>query len=237
MEKRGIKSTRTEKTIFSIVMILMIGSFVYALLRAIYVPLEAEHNGELLSRNDYLLMTVSSLAAILVLLLPSLIEKKWKFDIPSTMHVVFILFIFAGVFLGEFRRFHFSVSNFDKWLHIISGGALAAISFSLISLLDERDIVKMNPLFIALFSFSFALMIGVLWEVYEFAWDFHFDFNMQKYATDSGELLMGKEALYDTMMDFVADAIGAFSVSLLGYLAVKNNWLWFDHLLIKKIVE
>jgi len=237
MEKRGIKSTRTEKTIFSIVMILMIGSFVYALLRAIYVPLEAEYNGELLSRNDYLLMTVSSLAAIVVLLLPSFIEKKWKCDIPSTMHVVFILFIFAGVFLGEFRRFHFSVNNFDKWLHIISGGALAAISFSLISLLDERDIVKMNPLFIALFSFSFALMVGVLWEVYEFAWDFHFDFNMQKYATDSGELLIGREALYDTMMDFVADAIGAFSVSLLGYLAVKNNWLWFDHLLIKKIVE
>lgn len=237
MEKRGIKSTRTEKTIFSIVMILMIGSFIYALLRAIYVPLEAEYNGELLSRNDYLLMTVSSLAAIVVLLLPSFIEKKWKCDIPSTMHVVFILFIFAGVFLGEFRRFHFSVNNFDKWLHIISGGALAAISFSLISLLDERDIVKMNPLFIALFSFSFALMIGVLWEVYEFAWDVHFDFNMQKYATDSGELLIGREALYDTMMDFVADAIGAFSVSLLGYLAVKNNWLWFDHLLIKKIVE
>jgi hypothetical protein len=60
---------------------------------------------------------------------------------------------------------------------------------------------------------------------------------MQKYATDTGVLLIGKAALYDTMMDFVANLIGAFSVSLLGYLAVKNNWLWFDHILIKKIVN
>jgi hypothetical protein len=215
----------------------MIGSFVYSLLNAIYVPTKPYIDGELLTRNDYLLMTVSSLAAIIVLLFPSFLEKKWKFDIPSTMHVLFILFIFAGVFLGEFRRFHFHVSNFDKWLHIVSGGALAAISFSLVSLLDERDIVKMNPLFIALFSFSFALMVGVLWEIYEFTWDFHFDFNMQKYATDTGELLIGKTALYDTMMDFVANSIGASSVSLLGYLAVKNNWLWFDHILIKKIIN
>jgi len=237
MGKQLIKSTRTEKVVFGFVMLLMIGSFVYALLRAIYVPLGAEHNGELLSRNDFLLMTVSSLAAIVVLLLPSFIERKWKFDIPSTMHVIFILFIFAGVFLGEFRRFHFYVSNFDKWLHIVSGGALAAISFSLVSLLEKREIVKMNPLFIALFSFSFALMVGVLWEIYEFTWDYHLDFNMQKYATETGVLLVGREALYDTMMDFIADSIGAFGVSLLGYLAVKNNWLWFDHILIKKIKE
>jgi len=237
MTKRRGKSSKAEKIIFGIVMILMVGSFVYELLRAIYVPVEANQNGELLTRNDYLLMTVSSFAAIMVLLLQSFLERKWKFDIPSTMHVIFILFIFTGVFLGEFRRFHFHVANFDKWLHIVSGGALAAISFSLVSLLNKKDIIKMNPLFIALFSFSFALMVGVLWEIYEFAWDYHFDFNMQKYATSSGELLIGQRALYDTMMDFVADAIGASSVSLLGYLAVKNNWLWIDHLLIKKIVD
>lgn len=237
MSGAKIKSSRAEKIIFAIVMVLMVGSFVYALLRAIYLPVEASQNGELLTQNDYLLMTVSSFAAIIVLLLPSFLEKKWKFDIPSTMHVIFILFIFVGVFLGEFRRFHFNVTNFDKWLHIVSGGALAAISFSLVSLLDERDIIKMNPLFIALFSFSFALMVGVLWEIYEFAWDYHFDFNMQKYATNTGELLIGKAALYDTMMDFVANVIGASSVSLLGYLAIKNNWLWIDHLLIKKILD
>jgi uncharacterized membrane protein YjdF len=61
----------------------------------------------------------------------------------------------------------------------------------------------MNPGFVALFAFVFAIALGTLWEIFEFAMDQIFGLEMQKpmFGDPSG--------LTDTMWDMIVNAIGA----------------------------
>ena len=68
----------------------------------------------------------------------------------------------------------------------------------------------MSPLLIALFSFTFSLALGALWEIFEFSMDQIFLTNMQT------------SGVVDTMWDLIADALGAFSMSVIGFLHLKH---------------
>jgi len=228
---RVSRTTRTERIVFFSVMSLMILSFFWSFGNIFFAPLEYSDEITLI-KNDYILMTSEAVAAIFVLLLPTILEKKWKFDIPSKMHIFLILFLFSAVFLGEFRRFHFLVPHWDKMLHIVSGAFLASLGFTIIQTLNDHDIIHMNPLFVAIFSFSFAITIGTMWELYEYAWDVSFNLNMMKYMDEAGNPYVGLEALKDTMGDLVVDSIGAFAMSTIGYIAVKLDKLWLHDFII-----
>lgn len=228
---RVSRTTRTERIVFFSVMSLMVLSFFWSFGNIFFAPLEYSDEITLI-KNDYILMTSEAVAAIFVLLLPTILEKKWKFDIPSKMHIFVILFLFSAVFLGEFRRFHFLVPHWDKMLHIVSGAFLASLGFTIIQTLNDHDIIHMNPLFVAIFSFSFAITIGTMWELYEYAWDVSFNLNMMKYMDEAGNPYVGLEALKDTMGDLVVDSIGAFAMSMIGYIAVKLDKLWLHDFII-----
>ncbi len=230
---RTSQTTKTEKIVFFTVMSLMVLSFLWAFGNIFVAPLEYTDEITLI-KNDYILMTTEALAAIFVLWLPTILEKRWKFDIPSKMHIFVILFLFAAVFLGEFRRFHFIVPHWDKMLHIVSGAFLAALGFTIIQTLNDHDIIHMNPLFVAIFSFSFAMTIGTLWEIYEYAWDVSLNLNMMKYMDEFGNPYVGLAALDDTMKDLIVDAIGAGSMSIIGYFAVKLDKVWLHDFIIYK---
>ena len=227
------ETTRTERVIFFSVVSLMGLSLIWAFINIFIAPLEYSDEHTLI-KNDYILMTSEAIAAVFVLFLPTILEKKWKFDIPSKMHIFVILFLFAAVFLGEFRRFHFLVPHWDKMLHILSGAFLASLGFTIIQTLNDHDIITMNPFFVALFSFSFAMTIGVLWELYEYAWDVSLNLNMMKYMDEYGNPFIGLDAIRDTMGDLLVDAIGAFSMSLVGYVAVKLDKIWIHDFIIYK---
>ena len=64
--------------------------------------------------------------------------------------------------------------------------------------------MHLSPFFIAFFAFCFALAFGVVWEIYEYTVDSVAALNMQKYALEDGTLLVGREALADTMEDLIA---------------------------------
>ena len=78
------------------------------------------------------------------------------------------------------------------------------------------------PGFVALFVFAFSMMMGSVWEIFEFSIDSFFGFNMQK------------SGLVDTMWDLIVDAIGALFISILGYFYVKGgSSLLFDRMIRK----
>lgn len=228
------KETKTEKIIFFTVITFMILSFLWAFVNIFLAPLEYG-NGVTIIKNDYILMTTQALAAILVLFLPTILEKKLHYDIPSKIHIFVILFLFTAVFLGEFRRFHFLIPYFDKMLHIISGAFLASLGFSVIQTLNDFDIIQMNPFFVAIFSFCFAMTIGTFWELYEYVWDFHLNLNMLKYMDEYGTEFIGLTAIKDTITDLFVDAIGAGSMSFIGFFAVKYDKVWIHDFIIYKI--
>ena len=79
----------------------------------------------------------------------------------------------------------------------------------------------------------FAIMLGVFWEVYEFAFDGLLGLNMQKFMLESGEQLIGRAALADTMEDLIVDMLGAFVMSVIGYISLKYKKGWVESMIIK----
>ena len=93
--------------------------------------------------------------------------------------------------------------------------------------------MNLSPLFVAVFAFCFALSLGALWEIYEFAADCFLGTNMQKFAPDSGAALVGQAALRDTMKDLIVDAVGAVVTSTVGYISLKYEKGWIENLTIR----
>lgn len=175
------------------------------------------------STGDYVLMLVQCILGLLAMFLPVLLARRFEFRLPSTMYVVFVLFLYAAIFLGEVRSFYYTVPHWDTILHTFSGGMLGALGFSLVSWLnkDKHTTLQLSPLFVAIFAFCFATALGTLWEIYEFTFDSILGLNMQKFSLEDGTQLVGRSALSDTMKDLCVDVLGALVVTTVGYLSLK----------------
>lgn len=150
---------------------------------------------------------------------PSILRKRFRVYLPSSLQIVITLFIFAAQFLGELRDFYYRFPWWDNMLHCISGSVLGIIGFMFVYFLNKTHIkkTKLSPIFIALFAFCFAVMIGVVWEIFEFSADRLLGLNMQKFR------LEGEDGLVDTMTDLIVDSIGALIVSSVGYIYMKDE--------------
>lgn len=113
---------------------------------------------------------------------PSFIEKNWHIDIPSTMEVIILLFIYSAEISGEIRSYYINIPGWDTVLHTITGFLSAAIGFSLVDIINrnERTKLYLSPLYVAIGAFCFSMTIGVLWEFFEFSMDWFFGLDMQK---------------------------------------------------------
>jgi hypothetical protein len=68
---------------------------------------------------------------------------------------------------------------------------------------------------------SFAVLSGVVWEIYEFTADGLLGTNMQKFMRYGGEVMVGRDALLDTMYDLIIDLVSAALVGVFGYFSLK----------------
>ena len=174
-------------------------------------------------KSDYLLMSMQCAAGLLVMMLPTFINRRWRLVVPDLMCVMYYIFLYCAVFLGEIFSFYYKVPYWDVLLHTMSSAMLASLGFILIDWLNTDPHVRLSasPLFISLFAFSFSLSIGALWEIYEFSFDSLFGLNMQKFRAESGEVMIGRDALGDTMKDLITDAASALTVAAIGFF--KNH--------------
>lgn len=116
---------------------------------------------------------------LILFLIPSFIEHH---DVPDTLEVIILLFIYAAEILGEIRAFYITFPYWDTMLHTLNGFLCAAIGFSLVDILnrEERITLSLSPFFMAVTAFCFSMTIGVLWEFFEFFMDQVFLLDMQK---------------------------------------------------------
>ncbi len=186
-------------------------------------------------KNDYVLMLLQSLLGIFAMLLPHWLSRRWGVEIPSFMMVLYAVFLYCAIYLGEVKGFYFLLPYWDTILHTFSGIALGALGFSVLTLLNKTDRVPFNlsPAFVAVFAFCFAIAVDVVWEIYEFIADGVFSMNMQKHALDSGQSLVGRAALADTMTDLIVDSVGAAFISIIGYLSLKFKKGWIEKFLVR----
>ena len=119
---------------------------------------------------------------LVLLLLPTIIERSLQIDLPNTLEIIIMLFIFAAEILGEIRAFYTTYPGWDTMLHTLNGFLCAAIGFSLVDMLNrnERFSLSLSPTFMAIVAFCFSMTIGVLWEFFECAMDQLFLLDMQK---------------------------------------------------------
>jgi len=152
---------------------------------------------------------------------PSLLEKKFKVYLPSTMQIIITLFIFAAQYLGEMKDFYRLFSWWDIMLHTISGVIIGVIGFMFVYLLNEKygTGVNLSPFFVAMFAFCFAVTVGVFWEIFEFGVDRIFNLNMQKFRYPE----LGDNGLLDTMIDLIVDSIGALVTVVIGYFYMRKE--------------
>ena len=120
--------------------------------------------------------------ALILLALPSVIEKQLAIDIPPLMEGIIYCFIYAAEILGEINSFYTIIPGWDTMLHTINGFLVAAVGFCLVDLFNrsERFTFRLSPLFLALVAFCFSMTVGVLWEFFEFTCDQMMHTDMQK---------------------------------------------------------
>ena len=220
------KKTPAERTA-RILFVSLILCAVYSFVRIFTAPM-VPSAGYAHGRSDYILMFIQCLLGLVVLSLPSMLQRRLHMTLPNFIYVMYYIFLYCAIILGEVMNFYYIVPHWDIILHFFSGAMLGALGFILVSQLNdsERVRVSLSPAFIALFAFCFALSCGAVWEIYEFLADGMLGLNMQKFITSAGETLNGHLALRDTMTDIMVDAAAAALIACIGYARVKADSLF-----------
>ena len=221
-----MRQKKTKEIVGRILFASLVLSVAFSAVRMIQAPQTASEGMEHIKvKSDYLLMLIQCMLGLIVMILPTLMERKWKLAIGNAIYILYYIFLYCAVFLGEVFEFYYLIPHWDTILHFFSGAMLGALGFILVDILNRNERVRvfLSPLFVSLFAFCFALAAGAVWEIYEFTGDSLFGLNMQKCLTEYGEPLIGYAALRDTMKDIIVDAVAALLVSLLGYLSIRRK--------------
>ena len=90
--------------------------------------------------------------------LPSFIERTIRIDVPDTLEVIILLFIFAAEILGEIQAYYIHFPHWDTMLHTLNGFLCAAIGFSLLDILNRSESLsfRLSPVYLALMSFCIS---------------------------------------------------------------------------------
>ncbi len=186
-------------------------------------------------------------------LIPSFVERRLHIDVPNTLEVIILLFIFSAEILGEIQEYYLIFPFWDTMLHTINGFLMAAIGIAMVDILNRshKFKVRLSPVFVAVVAFCFSMTIGVLWEFFEYGMDCFFHMDMQKdtyiSAVTSVKLnpdgrnvpvtvpiesvvINGEEwagyidvGLHDTMKDLLVNFIGAAVFSVIGMLCIMGR--------------
>lgn len=119
---------------------------------------------------------------LILFLLPTVFERALRIDLPNTLEIIIMLFIFAAEILGEIRSFYTTFPHWDTILHTLNGFLCAAIGFALVDMLNrtEKFSLSLSPVFMSIVAFCFSMTIGVLWEFFECTMDQLLFLDMQK---------------------------------------------------------
>lgn len=178
--------------------------------------------------NAFLVVLIMAIA-----LAPVVLGRRFRVYVPPEFQVLAIVFVFASLFLGEIQGYYGRIWWWDIALHTSSGLLMGILGFLLVYVLNESEHVDvhMRPRFVALFAYLFAVSVGTLWEIFEFAMDQIVGTNMQKpmFGDTSG--------LTDTMWDMIVNSLGAICISALGWWYMKRRRQSFIEAWIRKFIN
>lgn len=145
------------------------------------------------------LVAIGGVSCGLIPLLLSLFTKL-QFNLPIIISYLF--FLLGSQYFGSILGWY-GLGWWDTFMHIISGVILAFTAIALYERMVHRSAGKaISPWFVFLFTLSFAILGGVIWEVYEFSSDQFFGLSLQGGGNK------------DTMTDLIADIAGGLVIAI-----------------------
>lgn len=153
------------------------------------------------------------------------LESGYLRNAQNILLTILAMFVLAALVLGEWLHMYDAVWWWDDMLHGLSGIILGLLGLLAIYFFNARYNMALNPAFVAVFVFSFAITLGVVWEIYEFLVDVNFDTAMQQWNMPPNAVVVGRDfqgmGLRDTMSDLIVASVGATFAAVFSYFAYR----------------
>lgn len=178
--------------------------------------------------NSFLLLVFGYFRQIL------LYFKVKMSDLLYLLAAISVILTFQiGMIFGVYQ----TLPGYDSFAHFANGGLLILVGIMFMSIYFKNGKMKeLSPAFIVIFAFSFASMLGVIWEIYEYTIDAVGGFNMQRYKDlETGVLFIGQEALRDTMKDLILNTFGSLLAAILIYIDLKKDSPYINKMFVQRI--
>jgi hypothetical protein len=159
--------------------------------------------------GDYL-FALATVLAIVLSLVPSIVERNHQIHLPFELDLLITLALFLHTFLGEVMMFYERVWLWDKALHVYGTAVISMLAFMIVYTLHYTRKLRLTIPFIGFFTITFALAVGSLWEMAEFAVDCLFEKSTQK-------------GLSDTMLDLAYDLLAGGIIAVAGMFYVRYS--------------
>jgi hypothetical protein len=155
---------------------------------------------------------------IALMLVPVILRRRYHVFIPPEFQLATAGFIFFSVYLGSVRGYYSKFWWWDIALHTSSGFILGIAGFVTLFLLNRTNRIPqgMRPIFLCFFGVTFAVFLGVVWEIFEYACDVigpRFGWHSDMQSVSSG--------VRDTMQDLIVDTLGAVVVAVMGWMYLR----------------
>ncbi|MDD3498081.1 MAG: hypothetical protein PHH24_01085 [Candidatus Moranbacteria bacterium] len=171
-------------------------------------------------RQDIFLV-FTSLLVLFLSFTPAIITRNFKVKIPIEVDFVLTIILYLCYGLGEYSGFYVKIWWWDLFLHFGNSIVLGMVGFIFAYSLLLTSKISAKPILISVFALSFSVLVGVIWEIFEFGMDSLFGFTMQK------------SGLVDTMTDLIVNFFGASIVSVFGFMHLRKP----EHGLFEKILR
>jgi hypothetical protein len=149
-------------------------------------------------------------------LFPEILLRRYRIHVPPEFQLIAAAFVFLSLFLGSAMDFYYRFWWWDMVLHTTSGFLLGIVGWIVLFLLLQTDRLPraVGPGLVCVFSISFAVTLGVLWEIFEFAVDTLWP-HINMMSNETG--------VADTMQDLIVNLFGAVIVGLMGWAYSKSG--------------
>lgn len=161
--------------------------------------------------NIFLTLTVIGLIVV-----PAFVLRRSRIFVPPEFQIIATTFVWLSLYLGSARDFYYRFEWWDMMLHLGSGFLLGIVGWIVMFLLLQTDRLPrdVSPVLVWVFAVTFAVTIGVMWEVFEYFVDLNWP-HINMMSNETG--------IHDTMHDLIAAFISAFIVGGMGYAYARSG--------------
>jgi len=151
----------------------------------------------------------AALIAIFFSWLPALVKHNYKVTMPWLFEF-FITVLLLTHLLGLHFNFYAAFWWWDVVAHVLGTAVIGALGFYGVYALQLAGKIQVSVRLMAIFALFFAIAIGALWEIAEF-------------ATDALVGANNQPSLQDTIYDLISDSVAALLIAIAGAFYAKKE--------------